>query len=101
MRTTSWPMRRRSTSPSCQRCDARSHCYIPQQRHVLEAAAVLDDVAAGREREMIAGHQRAVGRGAVEQLLARRDRLRAVDIELRLPIGMAREQRRMLRGIAQ
>ena len=61
----------------CRRCcrnagEAASTADIPQQRHVLVAGRGLDDVAAGREGEVIARHQHAVGRGAVEQLLARR-----------------------------
>src|SRR5437868_6931961 len=74
--------------------------YIPQQRHVLVASRRLDDVAAGREREVIAGDQRPVGCNTVEKLLARRNRERSVDVELRLPLGVTREQRRMLRGVA-
>ena len=50
---------------------------------------------------MIAGHQHAIGGGAIEQFFAGRDGSIPVDIESRLPIGMAREHGRMLRGIAE
>src|ERR1700686_2454375 len=39
---------------------------LPRHRNVLVAARCLDQVAASREREVIAGHQHAVGRGAIE-----------------------------------
>jgi uncharacterized membrane protein YphA (DoxX/SURF4 family) len=68
---------------------------------MLVAARGLDQVAAGRKGEVIPGHQHAVGRGAVEQLLACSDCRLAVDIEGGLPIRMPREDGRMLRGIAE
>src|SRR4029077_21229293 len=52
-----------------------SHRNIPQQRHVLVTGGGLDDVDAGLKREMIAGHQHAVGGRAIEEFLARCDRL--------------------------
>ena len=61
----------------------------------------LDQVAAGREGEVIAGHQHAVRGGAIEQLLAGGDGRVAVDVEGRLPIGMAREHGRVLGGVAK
>src|SRR5689334_2159638 len=73
---------------------------IPQKRHMLVAARGLHDVAASGEGEVIAGDQRAVGGDAIEQPLACLNRVRTVDVELRLPLRMAREQRRMLRGVA-
>ena len=68
---------------------------------MLVAAGGLDQMPAGREREVIAGHQHAVGGGAVEQLLARRHGGVAVDVEGRLPVGMTCEHRGMLRGVAE
>src|ERR1700722_13273470 len=41
--------------------------WLPRHRNVLVAARGLDQMAAGREREVIAGHQHAVGCGAIEQ----------------------------------
>ncbi len=64
------------------------------------AACGFDQVTDGGEREVIAGDQHAVGGGAIEQLLARADRFRTVDVERGLPVRMACEDRRMLRGIA-
>ena len=74
---------------------------LPLDRHVLVAARGLDQMAAGREREVVAGDQHAVGGGAIEDFLARRHRFGAVDVEGRLPVGMAREHGGMLRGVAQ
>ena len=42
-------------------------------RNMLVAMRGLDQVAAGREGEVIAGHQHAVRGGAIEQLLASGD----------------------------
>ena len=58
-------------------------------------------MAASREGEVIPGHQHAIGRGAIEQRLACRNRRAAVDIEGRLPIRVPGEDRRVLRRIAE
>src|SRR5437588_752385 len=64
---------------------------------VMQFATVLSNPAiAGAMGKLV-----RVGCGAVGQLVARCHRLRTVDIELRLPVGMAREQRGMLCGVAQ
>ena len=60
---------------------------LPFDRYVLVSARGLDQVTASREGEMVTGDQHAVGRGAVEQLLARRHRGGAVDVEGGLPSG--------------
>jgi hypothetical protein len=73
---------------------------LPFDRNVLVAARGLDQMPACREREVIAGHQHAIGGGAIEQRLARRHRGVAVDVEGRLPVGMPRKHRRVLRGVA-
>ena len=68
---------------------------------MLVAVRGLDQVAAGREGEVIAGHQHAVGGGAIEQLFSGGDGRLAVDVEGRLPIGMPGEYGRMLGGVAK
>jgi len=67
---------------------------------MLVAGRSLDQVAASRERKVVAGDQHTVGRGAVEDLLARGHRLRPVDIESGLLIGVAREHGGVLGGVA-
>ncbi len=74
---------------------------LPLDRHMLVAGRGLDQMAAGREGEVIAGHQHAVSGGAIEDSFPRGDGGGSVDIEGGLPVGMAREHRRMLRGVAQ
>src|SRR4051794_10880780 len=66
----------------------------PLHRHELVAAAVLGDEAVRRERRMIEGDPRALGASHVEELLAGLDRLAAVHVEHRLPVGVAHEQSR-------
>jgi len=39
---------------------------LPRQRHVLVAARAFDEMANRREREVITGHQHAIGSGTIK-----------------------------------
>jgi hypothetical protein len=55
-----------------------------------------DDMSNSRERKMIAHHRDPIGRDAVENGLARLDRLRGVVVEDRRPVGVLQTRHRVM-----
>src|ERR1700738_2264954 len=85
---------------ACLRRDVIRSLPGPLDGFPVVCRVVSDDMSNSRERKMIAHHHDPIGRDAVQNGLARLDRLRGLVVEHRRPVGMLEAGHRIMGDVA-